>query len=445
MHQRAIHRHFLIVVTLLALVAGILAIWSPLARASEGSGTVYGWIKNSDGDYLSGVTVDVFASDAGVDTEPVASMESSDGASWTGTGGYVFTLPAGDYRLRYMLEGYNTRWYGLGAGSVVSVADGAEEHLDQVTMTPASDAVIQGVIVDAEGFPVDDARVMAFADGESTPSATARTYAGGGVGHGYFALHVPAGTYEIRFSGPPWSTAYAKGIFPEDITVASGDSVDLGELALVEPGTVGLAGSVTSTDGRIEGVKVSLYQFADGSSHRASTRTDATGGYSFDRVPVGARVVVCAVLDQIQKCNNGRISAYMPGPRRLITGDDDPVEVRVIPFDLVHAHGSVVDPDGVGVPGARVDFWRDNGDGSFTRTYRTMSMEEGSFDRAMRRNGATFTACVSFREASGITCLGGETLHPRGTASRCPLRATCSSNRSPLFRPAAVASSPTER
>lgn len=405
MSQRTAPRQLLILTTLLALVAAVLATWSPPARAADGDGWLSGTVRSSDGNRLAGVTVDVFASDAGVGAEPVASVPSGDG-ELVAVGDYELMVPAGDYRIRYTIDGFAQRWYGLGAGEVVSVSADSYSSLDSVTMSPSADAVIQGLVQDVDGNLLDDARVMAFEEGSTTPVATARTYAGGGEGHGYFALHVPPGTYEIRYSGPRWSMDYAQATYDEGVVVAAGDSIDLGVLSLAPVSRVAVTGAVTSSSDDVAGLRTRLYVFANGASHRLSTRTDDTGAYAFEGVPVGSRVVACVGLQGVMKCTNGRREHYFPGPRRLVTGDDNPVVLRTLPFDLVHVRGSVVDLEGGGVPGATLDFWRVDGEGTFSRTYRKVSGENGIFDRAMRRTGAEFTVCAE-AFGSARACLGG--------------------------------------
>lgn len=406
MPQRVLSRQLLVLTSLLALVLGVLATLSPPAGAAEGVGRLSGTVRASDGSRLAGVVIDVFASDAGLEDPPVVSVATSSG-DLLSIGDYEVELPPGDYRLRYTTDGYASRWYGLGAGSVVTVTADDYRYLDGVTMSPSADAVIQGLVADGEGNLVDDARVMAFAEGSMTPVATARTYEGGGSGHGYFALHVPPGTYEIRYSGPAWSEDYAQSTYPEPVVVESGDAVDLGTLSLAPAERTTVTGAVTSTGGVVEGLRVRLHVLRNGDARTLQSHTDADGGYRFEGVAVGRRVVACVRLEGIVKCTNGRRGWHLPGPRTLVGSDPDPVVLRTIPFDLVHVAGTVVDAEGHGVPGARVDFWRDNGDGTFDRTYRTMSLEAGEYGRSVRRTGATFTACASFDGQSSPTCLGG--------------------------------------
>ncbi|HYF72477.1 MAG TPA: Ig-like domain repeat protein [Nocardioides sp.] len=90
----------------------------------------------------------------------------------------------------------------------------------------AGQALIQGVVVDQFGTPVDGVEVQATkADG--TPTASALTYASDredGPQHGYFFLEVTRGTYTVTFTRSGYKT-----LVLDDLQVAKGRKLSLGE------------------------------------------------------------------------------------------------------------------------------------------------------------------------------------------------------------------------
>lgn len=68
--------------------------------------------------------------------------------------------------------------------------------------------IIRGLVADQSGRLVDDVQVEAI-DADGVVAASALTYASekvDGVQHGFYGLHVAAGTYTLRFSKPGFRT-----------------------------------------------------------------------------------------------------------------------------------------------------------------------------------------------------------------------------------------------
>jgi hypothetical protein len=94
----------------------------------------------------------------------------------------------------------------------------------------AGSALIQGVVVDQFGNPVDDVEVQAE-NADGTPAASALTYASDredGPQHGYFFLEVSRGTYTLTLT----RTGY-KTLVIDDVEVARArQKVSLGEVEI---------------------------------------------------------------------------------------------------------------------------------------------------------------------------------------------------------------------
>ncbi len=87
-------------------------------------------------------------------------------------------------------------------------ASAAPHSARAVPAARAGQALIQGVVVDQFGNPVDDVEVQAT-KGDGTPAASALTYASereDGPQHGYFFLEVTRGTYTLTLSRDGFKT-----------------------------------------------------------------------------------------------------------------------------------------------------------------------------------------------------------------------------------------------
>lgn len=164
-----------------------------------------------------------------------------------------------------------------------------------VDLTADATGLITGVVYGERGHALDNIVVEAFSaqDPGTTPVASDLTYeVGDASSHGAYALHVPPGSYLVRFSSPddagrPLQTTYYGGGAGETVTVAGSDTVALDDVTMYAELTVPVSGTVTDPDGQpLAGVWVSLarvYQSGWG-SYRAGTMTDEQGRYTFPHV-----------------------------------------------------------------------------------------------------------------------------------------------------------------
>lgn len=360
MNLRARARAPFLLAVVLALVAGTFAtFFSPPAVAAEpGEGTVAGYVRGTDGVRLAGVTVTAYEAGPDASTAPVATTTTEEPGEETYVGDYRLDLPAGTYRLEFSGEGLATRWYGTGAGEVIDVEDAGWHDLDPVTVSPASDAVVHGVTEDESGNRIDDVVVEAWAEGAASPTATARTYAGGGEGHGYFALYLPPGTYEIRYSAR-WM-GYLDAVRDDEVTVAAGGSVDLGVLVLEEAPTATASGRVVDGSGNpLPGVRVKLRAaYEDGRVVRSGL-TDSVGRYEIPGVPRPSSVVPCSKADRLRLC----LGAVRPRDAQAVevAADAEQVAIPDLVRDLTPVTARVTTASGRPVSGAILQAleWRD--------------------------------------------------------------------------------------
>jgi len=401
-------RPYLFRALVLALVAASLTTFGfPSAVAVEpGLGSASGFVRGVDGTRLSGVLVEAFASDAGAEAEPVDTALSGDGET-AGLGDYTLDLPEGLYRLRYSGEGLMTRWYGIGAGQVVDVYEGSDALQEPVTMSPAVDAVIHGFTVRPDGRRVNDIVVEAWAPGALEPSATARSYEGGGESNGYVALYVAPGTYEIRYSDP--RGRFADGVLEGTVTVGSGEAAFLGRIDLAVPRGTVIASVVDSDDVPQAGVSVTAWRFYPwGQAYRIRRgTTDDAGQVTFTEIMARRDITLCSDRQDRRVCLGGRAH-----PRRADRFQLDDTAVPLSAPALVRGNGAldgaVVDGDGEPFVPDSILVWEvDSSEG--LRGRRRLPGEAefviGDLDRDKR-----YTVCVLYRlsdDTRGQACLGG--------------------------------------
>lgn len=193
--------------------------------------------------------------------------------------------------------------FAMGLGAAATAAPKTRTDKDAtsrpgirgVDLTADATGLIAGVVYGERGRALDNIVVEAFSaqDPGTTPVASDLTYeVGDASSHGAYALHVPPGSYLVRFSSPddagrPLQTTYYGGGAGETVTVAGSDTVTLDDVTMYAELTVPVSGTVTDPDGQpLAGVRVSLARvYADGwGSYRDDDVTDADGRYTFEHV-----------------------------------------------------------------------------------------------------------------------------------------------------------------
>ncbi|GCD90636.1 carboxypeptidase-like regulatory domain-containing protein [Nocardioides sp. LS1] len=201
--------------------------------------------------------------------------------------------------------------FAMGVGAAASAAPRARTHHDPnvrpATRGIAPDAeatsVIQGVVYGERGHALDNVQVEAFSseDPGAEPVASDLTYEVGDVSsHGAYTLHVPAGTFLVRFSSlddadRPLQTVFYGGGAGDTVTVADGDTVTLDDVTMYAEAGIPVTGLVTGPDGAaLPGASVSLIRSYSGGygSWIDSATTDEAGHYAFANVVRGHNYTV---------------------------------------------------------------------------------------------------------------------------------------------------------
>ncbi len=145
---------------------------------------------------------------------------------------------------------------------------------------------VTGRVVDAEGSPVEEARVTAQADDRARGPGGYHS-ARADEGDGRFLLpDVAPGAYDLGVQASGRGEAARSGV-----RVASGRTTDVGTIALARGGTV--QGVVVDTEGRgIPGATVHADRDANRRTSQLETQTGSTGAFELSGVPIGPVHVV---------------------------------------------------------------------------------------------------------------------------------------------------------
>ena len=396
-------------VLLTLLLSVLLSLSTALAEhasAEEGDPVlVSGVVLDLAGAGLGGVEVEAYPVGSDLATETVVTAAGQDAES----GAYELSLAPGEYRFFLRApEGYRSRWYGPGAGSVVAVA-GQSVRLARTTLGASGDAVIQGLTTNGSDG-IDDIVVTATRDGETL--ATSRTYAGpGSIQHGWFELHVTPGPVDLTFTDPRGLLTTVRS--PEPLQALAGETVEAGNWVMSGDSIV--RGRVVDESGApLVRTRMRLYVADDGqlSRHRqvGRTRTDARGHYAFRSTLFGGAtefVNVCSTADRLRVClGGGQLDRSASQPLRA--GEN--VEMEDIVRDLHVLSGRFVDTSGDLVPTGPVFVSRrgDDPDDWTPRWSRQARAAEGSYAIEAAREGERYTVCgwsATFPHFK--SCLGG--------------------------------------
>jgi very-short-patch-repair endonuclease/5-hydroxyisourate hydrolase-like protein (transthyretin family) len=387
----------------LLLVMATLMSTSPAHADPPGTTVVNGFVGDvASRGPLQGVVVEAYDVDA-PDAEAATAVTGEDGA-------FGMTLPDGTYRFLYSAPaGYTSRWHGPGAGARVAVTGGDPIDLGRVLLGRTDeDSVVTGQVRAPGGSPVDDVVVQALREGEVV--ATARTYAGPDVDHGYFELHLPAGALRLRFVDPAGTYARMSTGY---LDVAPGRTVWTGSWTLRLPrGT--LTGLVRTADGTpLANSRVKVYELGGrGFARKIRTVTNAEGRYTVavpgDRLP--GSFTVCSARQYSQRCLGGdrpsRDHAVELAPAER-------AEAPTIVWDTVGVSGRFVDHDGQAVamrhvflvryvageqPGDERILWRDA---------RMFDAADGEFAFEVARPQEEYSVCGRTYGPAGVTACYG--------------------------------------
>ena len=273
----------------------------------------------------SGLRGSVALADAGTASITIVvyqvTADGEDWYSWTDAApGATFefgSLPAGHYVVRFSSSGYRPQCYGGTTCTQVEVVDGQAAVLNTVTLVRTTPGTLTGKVVGGNGSPLAGATVTATYAGTTRTAQTASTgiWSLTGVASevGWFLTYTSTGR-----------NAYSEWIYPDEGVTSHVDTV-----MLTVPGSV--KGTVRNAAGvAVAGVDVYLYPQSYGSN--LSTRTGATGAYTFTSVIPGRyRLYFMAT---------GHPSGYYPG----VEDYSDAGLISVTENGTVTADVKLVDP-----------------------------------------------------------------------------------------------------
>jgi hypothetical protein len=390
----------LVLSTLLAAGMSVPAAAAP--DPGPGQGVVEGFVHDTSIAPLDGVTVDAFSVGADPDTEPAAASTTTPSEADRALGYWALALPAGDYRLRFSGEGLQTQWYGGGAGEVVEVYEGDTHRVSPTTVRSAGQALVTGFLYDPKmGRFINDLQVEAVNGSEVGASAlTYESESSTDWQGGFFALHLPAGTWQLRVTDP-----HGRGYEPLDlgeVTVEAGQERQLGTFDVSRPtGSV----EVSVVDGLSQPLarpRVKIRQVPGAPYFKLKDRADENGRILFEGVPESTdKVTVCADAGFGWVCLGGVKKRRDADTLHVVSGQATRVEIVI---DTVLVTGAVVDLEGRPVSGTDVDILSVEGDSYDWASY-ARSDALGRFEtRMLRGDDLTYTACAYLQSWA---CLGG--------------------------------------
>lgn len=231
--RRSISRLLALTVSLSPLAIGLAPSSSASAATSssapsaaaastdpQGTASILGVVRDHSGHPIDGVEVEAVPA-ATPTAEPVSSALTYEMPGLSEHGAFRLEVPAGSYVVRFSStddaeDPIQTATYGGGAGTVVTVADGDQEFLDDTTVFPTPQGAAAGQVLDADGDPLGD-----------VPVQVARYYATGNDYTDYTIIGSDCtdddGRYEVPglVAGREYSVAVSRGAgeCPEDSVV----------------------------------------------------------------------------------------------------------------------------------------------------------------------------------------------------------------------------------
>lgn len=271
---------------LLATVLAVpLAVLVGAAPAQAAPGIAHGLVVDGTGDPLVGVSVSALE---GPTFATVVSSTTTDAS-----GEYDLGLSAGTYHLRYSLADHETAFYDGDSTVAVQVDGGGQisvggepledNVLGDMMLTGTTKYAVTGTVRNASSAALPGITVDIFPSGDETPLDTATTDGSGG-----YALEVPTGIYQVRFTDQAavYLTTWYGGAEPEDVVVTGNRALD--PVTLTKPAPTAeypIAGTVLDALGApVTGVDVGVTPVG-ASTDAGSGFTDSEGDYSVKVLP----------------------------------------------------------------------------------------------------------------------------------------------------------------
>src|SRR3972149_4557689 len=249
---------------------------------------VFGYVSDSNGDALQGVTVSIVGNSFSNRTETDAD------------GYYELTnLAAGIYTLTYGKEGYQTETVDI------TLKENDVRDLGTLTLEEeqAVKTTISGYVVDADENAIQGVTVTAKG---SFSSDNAETDA-----DGYYELtNLAAGIYTLTYEKEGYQTETV------DITLKENDVRDLGTLILEEITKTKISGFVMDiSNNPIESAKLSLKGIKTG--YNSTTSSDADGFFEFSNLEADTYVIIA------------KKKGYKNAKQTLKLGDGEDREIEI--------------------------------------------------------------------------------------------------------------------
>ncbi len=329
---------------------------------------IRGRVRDREGNGIAGAEVRVTRHGSGTPSDGEAVSEAD--------GGFVVGgLESGSHEVSATAPGY---------APAEATATSGGEPVD-LLMEPGGE--IAGRVVDADGSPVEDARVSA--EEGSRPAGPGRYFGGqSDEGDGRFVLRdVAAGKYALQVRAESRGEASLS-----DVRVAAGRTTDVGTIGLSRGGS--LQRTVVDGEGRgIPGATVVAERDANRRRGLFRTQTDSGGAFELRGLPVGAVYV------------SAGHPAYATAPAVAATVDPDK---EAVPVRIVLSRGGTIEEralhrDGRPFVGGRVNYYAiDPRPGRVTEPDTAAIDADGSFLLDHVPAGRTMVTLMAFTPANAM-------------------------------------------
>jgi 5-hydroxyisourate hydrolase-like protein (transthyretin family) len=395
--------HHLVVIVIASLVGLAATVAVGLPAHAAGSGGISGTVTDRHGDPVQGVSVRA----ALVGNEAYGDYVVTDTE-----GRYELTgMPTGSFHVgfaTYRPGGMRVVHYldapTRATATPVDVVDGGTTtRIDQTVDTGAS---IAGTVTGAGGTALSGVTVAAYKQYSPGGPWGAHFFATTGEDGAYRLAGLDEGTYRLGFTDG--SGQHAPEYFADAASLDAALDIPVVEASRVVGKDAALAtashivGTVTGTGGApAEGVTVTAYQKAPGSSWRAtitSTTTAANGSYDLGGLGAGTYRL------GFSSYAGGFVAEYWNDAETLeaaqdvvVVGGATAANRDAVLATSSHITGTVTDPGGAGLPNVSVQAYRNVG-GSWSSVGWTSTDAQGHYDLGGLRAG---TYRVGFSAGQG--------------------------------------------